>query len=51
MEFLGLKEQAHQYGIDGFSSVKIISPGEIAAKCKNFAIVMDGQQRNLNFQI
>lgn len=26
-EFLGLKEQAHQYGIGGF---KVISPGEIA---------------------
>ena len=43
-EFLGLKEQAHQYGIGGGFSLKLFrlakSPG---GKCENCAIVTDGQ--------
>jgi len=43
-EFLGLKEQAHQYGIGGFS-LKLfrLAKSSAGGKCENFAIVTDGQ--------
>ena len=51
MGFLGLKEQAHQYEIGGFS-LKLFRLAESpTGKCENFAIVTDGQLGNLNFQI
>ena len=42
-EFLGLKEQAHQYGIGGFSLKLFRLAKSPAGKCENFAIVTDGQ--------
>ena len=48
MEFLGLKEQAHQYGIGGFSLKLFRLAKSPAGKCENFAIVTDGKLANLN---
>ncbi|XP_066023596.1 uncharacterized protein [Pocillopora verrucosa] len=42
-EFLGLKEQAHQYGIGGFSFKLFRLAKSPAGKCENFAILTDGQ--------
>ncbi len=42
-EFLGLKEQAHQFGIGGFSVKLFRLVRTPAGKCENFAIVTDGQ--------
>ena len=42
-EFLGLKGQAHQYGIGGFSLQLFRLAKSPAGKCENFAIATDGQ--------
>ena len=42
-EFLGLKEQAHQYGIGRFSLKLFCLAKSPAGKCENFVIVTDGQ--------
>ena len=41
-EFLRQKEQAHQYGIGGFSVKLFRLAKSPAGKCENFAIVTDG---------
>ena len=42
-EFLGLKEQALQFGIGGFSLKLFRLAKSSTGKCENFAIVTDGQ--------
>ena len=42
-EFLGLKEQALQFGIGGFSLELFRLAKSSTGKCENFAIVTDGQ--------
>ena len=42
-EFLGLKEQEHQYGIGGFSLKLFCLAKSPAGKCENFVIVTDRQ--------
>ena len=42
-EFLGLKEQAIQFGIVGFSLKIFRLAKSSTGKCENFAIVTDGQ--------
>ena len=44
-EFLVLKEQAHQFGIGGFSLKLFRLAKSSMGKCENFAIVTDGQWR------
>ena len=44
-EFLGLKEQAHQFGIGGFSLKLFRLAKSSTGKCENFATVTDGQWR------
>ena len=42
-EFIALKDRAFQYGIGGFSLKLFRLAKSSAGKCKNFAIVTDGQ--------
>ena len=44
-EFLGLKEQALQFGIGGFSLKLFRLAKSSTGKCENFASVTDGQWR------